>query len=167
MPAGLLPVMLVSVPGSARRGCAMTAPLWPCWKCGGAGSRNLLRLGYCSTHLAELFAGFDPAIWSMHGVGLPCGALRPEHGPAVEDLRCVACGATWVGLAGEPCTWCQRSRDVLVAHEHDMVLRVPEQANERTLTTWGERLRRAVDTQIITRAEAERAWRRAVHHVAA
>ena len=145
----------------------MTAELWPCWKCGGAGSRNVGTRGYCGAHLAELFADFDPAVWSFNGVGLPCGRLRPELGAAVEDLQCVACSASWVGLAGDSCAWCRRSSEVLVRHEHNVVLQVPEAANEQTLTAWGDRLRRSVDAQIITRAEAEHAWHRAVRNVAA
>ena len=27
--------------------------------------------------------------------GIPCGLQRPEYGPAIQDLACNACGATW------------------------------------------------------------------------
>jgi len=130
-----------------------------CWRCDAPAVRSIGTRDYCGTHLAELLRGFDPAIWTTNGVGLPCGLLRPEYGPLVEDLRCVACGAGWAGLAGDPCEWCKRHREVLIDHEHDLVLQVPEVADDR--------LRRAVDVGIIERREAERAWRRAVRNVAA
>ena len=138
-----------------------------CWRCNAPAVQSKGTRDYCGTHLAELLRGFDPSIWAANGVGLPCGLLRPEYGPLVEDLRCVACGAGWAGLAGDPCEWCRRSREVLIDHEHDLVLQVPEVADESSLTVWGDRLRRAVDAGIIERREAERAWRRAVRHVAA
>lgn len=144
----------------------MTAELWPCWRCSGTGSRNVGTRGYCGDHLAELLATFDPDVFALGGLGLPCGAHRPEFGPVVQDLRCCSCGAGWVGLAGESCVWCARSRQVLIAHEHDTLLRPPESDDERVVLAWGERLRRAVDVGILTKQEAERAWRRAVRHAA-
>jgi hypothetical protein len=38
--------------------------------------------------------------------GVPCGARRPEYGPSVVDLQCAVCGATWAGIVGDPCEWC-------------------------------------------------------------
>ena len=144
----------------------MTRELWPCCRCGGSGSRNIGTSGYCGAHLAELYAAFEPLVFALHGVGLPCGQVRPDLGPALEDLRCVACGAGWVGVAGESCAWCERSKAVLTAHQHDLALQPPEVLTESTLTAWGEQLRLAVAAEVVTRAEAERVWRRAVQLVA-
>lgn len=153
------------LPAGRRRfvGVALSAALWPCWRCGATSSRAVGTRGYCSTHLAELLATFDPAVFALGGSGLPCGAQRPELGPAVEDLRCVACGATWAGLAGELCAWCVRSRQALLDHERDLLLRLPDELDdERVVLAWGDRLRRAVDVGLVTKPEAERVWRRAV-----
>lgn len=80
-------------------------PLWPCHACGNPGIRNLGSEGYCSTHLATLYATFDPSSFII-GVGLPCGEQHPEYGPCIEDLACCCCGATWAGVAGDQCHWC-------------------------------------------------------------
>jgi len=53
-----------------------------------------------------------------------------------------------------------------------MLLRRPEidpdhGEADTVMMAWGERLQRAVTAGVLSRHEAERAWRRAVHHVAA
>ena len=44
-------------------------------------------------------------------IGIPCGQYRPEYGPSVRDLQCSACGATWAGIVGDPCSWCNYSAE--------------------------------------------------------
>lgn len=147
----------------------MSAP-WPCWRCGLPGARNCGSRGYCGTHLAELLRTFNPAIWTTNGVGLPLGRMRPEFGPMMEDLQCVACGATWSGVAGTHCEWCRATRERIIAHQRDLVLRVPDvdedQHADQVLYAWGERLETAVSAGIVTRDEAARAWRRGVARAA-
>jgi hypothetical protein len=143
---------------------------WPCWRCGAVGSRNVGSHGYCGTHLAELFRTFDPGVWAMNGVGLPVGRLRPEFGPCMEDLECIACGAGWSGVAGDRCEWCRSAREAVTAHQRELVLRVPDVGDhehaDEVLYAWGQRLETAVAAGVVSRDEAARAWRRAVTRAA-
>lgn len=93
---------------------------WPCHRCGAPGVRNLGADGWCATHLAALLATFDPVVFVPAGVGLPCGVVRPEFGPDMADLRCVACGAVWVGVAGEQCGWCVTRWEIQCAHQDEI-----------------------------------------------
>ena len=148
----------------------MSAP-GPCWRCGNPGVRTVAASSYCSTHLAELYRSYNPEVWALNGVGLPVGRMRPEFGPLIEDLQCCACGATWSAVAGDRCGWCRASRERLIAHQRDLLLRRPEVAStdneEATLLAWGDRLKDAVTAGIVTKDEAARAWRRAVRDVVA
>lgn len=135
--------------------------LWPCHKCGNPGAKNLGTQGWCSTHLAQLYATFDPAIWRLDGgIGLPNGQQRPEIGPAMEDLECCACGARWVGTAGEQCTWCMRARLATITHQARLALAPPNTTEELALKAWNARMRTAIDAGIITKDQARQAWKR-------
>lgn len=142
----------------------MTA--WPCTRCGAAGVRNVSNRGYCGTHLSELLAGFSPSSWDANGIGVIAGAAAPDLGPDVYRLRCPACDATWYGIPGARCAYCRRHREHLAAAARAQVLAPPEPVDgvpyDVTLTAWGERLRNAVEARIVTRHEAERAWREVV-----
>lgn len=88
------------------------------------------------------------------------------------DLLCDRCGATWHGLHGEPCWWCQRHRELIEDHQRAILLACPEVDPADVLYTarmsaWAGRLRRAVEIGLLTRPEAEAAYRKAVGHVAA
>lgn len=48
--------------------------------------------------------------YASAAVGMPCGATRPEFGIAYYDLACQLCNAKWVGVPGDPCTWCQEAK---------------------------------------------------------
>lgn len=82
--------------------------------------RRLGVQGYCSVHLDELYAGFDPSVFAYHGVGLQAGPLAPAFGPLYAELACNACAATWVGVPGEPCGWCRRSYWGVVEHQAEL-----------------------------------------------
>ena len=141
---------------------------WQC-RCGADGVRNLGGFGYCGRHLAVLYESFGPDVFSLSGVGLPVGRLRPEYGAAEAELRCcnTACGATWVGVPGDPCPWCRRAREAVEVHQREMLLRAPEPPTEVNLRAWGSRLRRAVEVHVVSEQEAQAAWRRAVARVVA
>ena len=151
----------------------MIAAPWPCSHCGNPGVRNLGAKGYCGEHLARLLRTFQDHIWQANGVGLPVGQVRPEFGPLMADLECIACDATWVGVPGDPCAYCRIHRNLLVQSQRDRILRAPSPADDDPLPldqrmfAWGERLKRAVEAGLVTRDEAQRVWRLAVHHVAA
>ena len=142
--------------------------LWPCTRCGGRGVRNLGTEGWCALHLGELLATFDPAVFDLAGVGVIEGPARPDIFPGAHDLRCVACGATWVGAPLSPCPWCDRLRASMVRHSAELVMRPPDVAvghprREDALLAWADRLERAVAAELITRDRAEAALRREVN----
>jgi hypothetical protein len=142
----------------------VSAP-WPCSQCGAAGFRNVYARGYCATHLAELYACFDVDVWDGQGVGVLDVGHRPDHGPEFYDLRCVVCGATWVGPLLAPCTWCS---DVLARNliwQAELTLTPPDvdpddATYDARMAAWAERLRRAIEAGIVTTAEADDAINR-------
>ena len=147
------------------------APPSTCHKCGSAGVRDVGAQGYCGTHLAALYSTFDPMVFVDGGVGLPDGQLRPEYGPAIEDLKCCRCGATWCGVAGDACGWCQRSLERQRDHQAELVLQ-PSDVDPDDVTMparfegWRRRLAVAVEAELISATKAENAWRRAVDRLA-
>ena len=104
--------------------------------------------------------------------GIPCGLQRPEYGPAIQDLACNACGATWAGIAGEPCYWCQEGLERQQGYQAELLLRPPDvdpaDANyDQRMEAWVERMIVGADAELITRQQADRAWRRAIRKAAA
>jgi hypothetical protein len=98
--------------------------------------------------------------------GIPCGLQRPEYGPAIQDLACNACGATWAGIVGEPCHWCQEGLERQQGYQAELLLRPPDvdpaDANhDQRMEAWVERMIVGVDAELITRQQADRAWHRA------
>lgn len=151
----------------------MSAELWACRHCGNPGVHNLGAHGYCAEHLSRLYRTFAEDIWQANGVGLASGRLRPEYGPLMADLECIACRASWVGVPGDPCLWCRDHRDRLLRYQRELVLRVPTSSDDdltpldHRLRAWAGRLRRAAEVGLITRDEAELAWQRARHRAVA
>lgn len=123
----------------------------------------------CAWHLAGLYAMFDPAAFQLHGIGLPSGVRRPEFGPDAADLRCHACGATWVGDPCDPCCWCAAALARRIAWAAESVLTAPEGLEpdasdfDPRIRAWARRLRAHVDAGVISRTEAERVLQGVVH----
>jgi hypothetical protein len=144
---------------------------WPCHECGGRGVRNLGTRGYCSAHLSELYSRFDPTVFRLRGVGLQAGQLRPDYGEHYADLQCCACGATWVGVTGERCWWCQRSHQIMCDYQAELVVRRPEidpsdARYQPAMKAWAERMVIAIKAGVIRKEDADRVWRRAVQRAA-
>ena len=142
---------------------------WPCNTCGAEGVRNLGTEGFCATHLTRLYATFDPSVWALAGVGLVTGPPRPDVGPALHDLTCNACGATWAGIPGDPCGWCQTSAERQLEHQQQLTLTPPDVDPDDALwatriMAWNERLDVAVTAGVITERQARTAWRKATNH---
>jgi len=134
---------------------------WPCSTCGEAGVKNLGTRGYCSLHLSDLLSKFDPVVFQLNGVGLQDGRMRPDYGPHWADLRCCACGATWVGVPGDPCGWCTEALRIITEFQAELVCRRPDvdpaAANyDAAIVAWAERLARAVNAGLIDDATARR-----------
>lgn len=101
------------------------------------------------------------------GYGEPYGALCPDYGPHVEELRCNACGATWAGVAGDACGWCVDRLERQQEHQAELLLSAPdvwpddEQYNNR-MRGWAKRMTVGVKAGLITERQARRAWHKAL-----
>lgn len=133
---------------------------WPCTTCEAPGVRNLGTEGFCAHHLTQLYTRFDPAVFALHGIGLP------GHTSSPHDLTCVACQATWTGTPGEPCPWCQRRHHHQLDHQTDLLLEPPDPLTATTLTAWARRLATAVQAGLIDEHTARRTLQRAERHAA-
>jgi hypothetical protein len=118
---------------------------------------------------------------------VPDGYPRPDHGDGYVDRVCATCGASWVGLADAGCWWCERALERLRADQRRVLLDPPwlrtdaghprydaldeagkavwdrtrgQSRGADSVVTWAARLRRAVETELITRNEAGAAMRR-------
>lgn len=136
-----------------------------CHACGVPAVRRLGAQGFCSAHLEELFAGFDPAVFAYRGIGHQNGPLHPEFGPQFAELACNACTASWVGIPGEQCSWCQRSYDALLEHQAQLALTPPDvdlddAARDHALEAWEDRLWVAVQAGVVEPHAAARIVRR-------
>lgn len=99
-------------------------------------------------------------------VGLPAGLYRPELGPAIRDLECNVCGATWAGIIGDACWWCQRGLEIQLEHQADLLLTAPDTdpadaTYEARMGAWAERLAVGIDAGIITERQARNAAKKA------
>lgn len=104
-------------------------------------------------------------------VGLPCGRRRPEYGPAIQDLQCNNCGATWCGITGEPCDWCADALERQQEHQAELLLQPPDVERDDVnydvrMRAWLGRMKVGVTAQLITKQQAERAFRRTQRMVA-
>src|SRR6185295_16664374 len=74
-------------------------------------------------------------------VGLVAGIAHPEYGPAMYDLQCQLCDATWVGIPGDDCWWCLRAEQIQLEHQTDLLLTPPDVhpddvLYEKRMTAW-------------------------------
>jgi hypothetical protein len=137
------------------------------------------------TEVRDRFAG-DPPRASASLDGVP----RPDHGPGWRERRCADCGAGWVGHVDDGddwCPWCERAEARQIEHERRMLLDPPwlrssegdprydrlsevdkavwdrtrgQSRGTDSLAAWETRLRRAVESGLVTKDEARTAWRR-------
>lgn len=99
-------------------------------------------------------------------IGMPCGLQRPEFGPNIHDLQCVTCEATWCGVPGDPCWWCERATQRQIDHQIDLLLAVPDidpddDNYELRMDSWADRMVVGVEAGLITQQQADTAWHRA------
>lgn len=105
-------------------------------------------------------------------VGMIAGHAHPEYGPGHFDLACQLCGATWAGIPGDPCWWCERAAEIQIDHQIDLLLAAPEcdpadVRYEGCMEAWVQRLRVGIEAGLITRQQAETAYTRATTRPAA
>ncbi|MDA2979404.1 MAG: hypothetical protein O3B42_06560 [Actinomycetota bacterium] len=98
---------------------------------------------------------------------------RQRHPPQCDlserryaDLQCTKCNATWVGPIGETCSWCIDSVDRMQRWQAEKVLIAPENPTEGALRAWAQRLKVAVQAELVTADQARRAWQKAVSDAA-
>jgi hypothetical protein len=89
------------------------------------------------------------------------GRARPEFGPDVYEVRCLACRASWCGFVEQSCPWCARAEERQREVQAELLLRVEvDRDDEDGLRAWAERLRVGVRAGIVTKDQARNAWRR-------
>lgn len=104
-------------------------------------------------------------------VGMIAGHAHPEYGPDIYDLACQLCGATWAGIPGDPCWWCERNAQIQIDHQIDLLLAAPDVhpddiRYEGCMERWAERLDVGVEAELITRQQADVAWKRSLKRMA-
>lgn len=131
-----------------------------CHKCAQPAVRSLGTQDWCH-HCAEAFlaplrAKHAPSTFG--GVGIPTGTtIRGLH-----PLHCDQCSATWHGTPHEPCGYCAREHAIALRIQAELVLTAPDDITDRSLNAWADRLVVAVDAGIVTQADADRTWKRAI-----
>jgi hypothetical protein len=137
---------------------------WPC-SCGGAGVKNLGVDGYCAAHLGELFESLDPSVFTINGLWLQDGLMRPDHGAGWAECRCLACAATAVALVGSPCSYCELARARMIVWQAETLLHpeLPDDGRRPdALRSWAHRLAGAVREGVVDEGKARAAWHREV-----
>jgi hypothetical protein len=146
-----------------------------CRDCGDPAERTVGAVALCISCADEILDPIRARVIeaaTLDGAGYQIGVLRPEFGRHAADLECCSCRASWVGVPGEPCGWCERRRNAAVIEQSELVLRssLPEPSDARfgaAAAAWAERLAVAVRAGIITEGEARGVFGQAVPDVAA
>lgn len=141
-------------------------------QCGEAAARTVGSVAYCQPCADDLLDGIRERLrardvlqgWGQ-AVAATCDGVELLPGEAL--LRCVSCGAGWVGRHGDPCGWCEHSLVLLQRDQSERLLRpeLPEHGDRRrpgALKGWAGRLNRGAEAGLVTAAQARRAWRREV-----
>ena len=141
---------------------------WACTECGAPGARNLGANGYCGAHLAALHTLFDPAVFAYNGRGHQM-APADDWGAPYATLACNACAATWIGISGEQCWWCQQAHRIMIDHQTELLLQPPDidrddQRYKPAMTAWADRLWVGVQAELITQPQAEQTLKRVHTH---
>ena len=99
---------------------------------------------------------------------LPYGEAR---GSGWWETRCARCSATAVTGVVKPCPWCIDNSSASKLHQAELLLRAPEvdpysaETGRLILGAWKDRMHRGIEAQLITREQANRAWKRACREV--
>lgn len=100
-----------------------------------------------------------------HGSMLQSGRKRPDYGNGWADCSCSVCGYQAVAPIGDPCHACIIAAERHRAWHVEKLLTPPDvdrddPSSRGRLEAWVERLARAVDSELITEAQALAAIRR-------
>lgn len=81
-----------------------------CRDCGQPTTRSLGAIWLCDKHADAILDPIRARVVqreSLSGVGRRVGLDRIDHGRHAAELGCTSCTATWVGIPGEACPWCE------------------------------------------------------------
>lgn len=138
-----------------------------CSRCGQPATKAIATTDFCDTchhnFLQPLRDKHQPP--TLHGTGKPIG---PTNGPHTQ-LQCNQCNATWTGTPNEPCNYCAHQYQYALRWQAELTLTPPDIDpddinRDNTLNEWGQRLRRAVQAEIITLQQAQHTWSKATQH---
>lgn len=124
----------------------------------------------CSEEVAQIRLGafgYCPPCWRLITNPIRDRLGMPSHGRgrllAGSTLECDTCGYQWVGTVGERCARCPEVAARWRTQQAALVLRSPGDSPD----AWAGRLARAVESGLITEAQARAAWGREVARDAA
>ncbi len=136
-----------------------------------------LRCGACRNPWHPIKPTDDDPAWYGRCVTCDSADLIVESEPIPGaphtgewHLTCNACAATWVGIPGDPCTWCQEALDRQQDYQAELLLKPPEvdrdDANyDDRMRGWIERMKVGAQAGLITEKQAETAWQRTQRRV--
>jgi hypothetical protein len=88
--------------------------------------------------------------------------------PTEWHLQCQICEATWVGIPGASCWWCERSIEIQFEHQAELLLTPPDIHPDDArylarMDAWSDRLVVGEAVGLITQAQSDAAWKRATN----
>lgn len=90
--------------------------------------------------------------------GLPIIERKaPNHGDGWYWLRCHICDADWVGRRNDECAYCAIRIERTIADQRQALLHPACLDSGHAIAIWRERLRHAIDSEVITESEAMQA----------
>ena len=127
--------------------------------CGQSALAEFGTRSYCVEHLSDLLRAFASASFGLLGRAVVLGAPRPDHGASAHDVECTICEADWVGRPGSLCPWCCSKYLHALDRSAHLLLHpaLPVEGDPRraaALARWGERIREAVDLDIVAKHDA-------------
>lgn len=148
---------------------------YPSCSCSAPSVRLIGSVAYCHDCAEALLEPIRARVLTDEsgvGYGRQSGRLRDDYGPRFAELTCSICAATWVGIIGEPCAYCETWLAAAIEDRRQHLLRpsLPDRddrRHDRAVDAWTRALAEAVRAEIITIDEARAAVaRREVRHVA-
>lgn len=143
-----------------------------CAECGQPADRPLYKNVICEPCFDEL-AERIAVRHALRGYGQraePClvdADIRSRFPVRYVMLKCTSCSSVWYGPRGEPCSGCGAALELIRRHQAEMLVypQLPHPDDVRhdgAVKAWGERLARAVESELLTEQQALAAWRKVV-----
>ncbi len=129
-------------------------------QCGAPATHKLAAIAYCQPCHQRIVGPWREHHQTLDGTGQHIsGLMRPDHGRGMADLACTTCDATWVGIPGEPCTWCADALEHMQQWQTEILLTpdLPDPDDGRytaAVGAWAQRLGRGVSAALVTTQQA-------------